>query len=231
MESPANMTISPEQEKVLSSVRKLIRKGDDQRASRLMSIPTRYWRKGIDTFDEKMGRGAIFKAVAAGNIGKSIFMHGSCGTGKTHLAVALMYDWLSRHMEYANTGWDEVAIKAKRGVPLFLSAPELILKIKASWSDQEIQRAESEKGLLDKYSSVPLLVIDDLGAEKISEWSKGVFYLLIDRRYRGNKQTIVTSNLDLKRISEEVDDRISSRLCEMGVVINMGSEDYRISSI
>ncbi len=89
--------------------------------------------------------------------------------------------------------------------------------------------AESEKDLLDRYAQTPLLVLDDLGAEKISDWSRQTFYLLIDRRYREIKQTIITSNLTHDQLAGQLDDRIASRICEMGVVIDTGKKDWRVT--
>ena len=82
--------------------------------------------------------------------------------------------------------------------------------------------------MLKKYANVGLLVLDDLGAEKTSDWSRQVFYLLLDRRYREMKQTIITTNLSLEQIAETFDDRVASRLCEMGVTIELKGKDKRV---
>ena len=103
-----------------------------------------------------------------------------------------------------------------------------MLEIKESWRKEEDAAAESEKRILDKYSKVPVLVIDDLGAEKISDWSRQVMYLLIDRRYRNCSQTIITSNLTHQGLADQLDARIASRVAEMGAVIDMGSTDHRV---
>ena len=123
----------------------------------------------------------------------------------------------------------EDKIIACKGNPVFLPAVELMLEIKESWRNEEDSRAESEKRILDKYTRCPLLTIDDLGAEKVSEWSRQVIYLLIDRRYRDMKQTIITSNLTQGQLAEQLDARIASRIAEMGLVIDLGDKDYRLT--
>ena len=87
-------------------------------------------------------------------------------------------------------------------------------------------RDETESDVLDKYSSCELLILDDLGSEKTSDFTIQSLYLIIDRRYRNLKPTIITTNLTLPEIGEKIDARIASRLSEMKVIeINM--PDYR----
>ena len=88
----------------------------------------------------------------------------------------------------------------------------------------------SEENIINFYGSKELLVIDDVGAEKVSDWSRQMFYTLIDRRYREMSQTIITSNLDLDKLAEIIDERISSRIIEMGKVIKLGGKDWRLNS-
>ncbi len=183
-----------------------------------MQIPPRYWDKAL------IQNALANEALIALKNGQSIFLTGSCGSGKTHLAVALMTEWFA-----GNLGLDRAGqICPTKGVPIFLPAAELLLEIKESWRMEKNLMAESEKDLLDRYTRTPLLVIDDLGAEKVSDWSRQTFYLLIDRRYRNLKQTVITSNLTHDQLSGQLDDRIASRICEMGAVIDMGRRDWRV---
>ncbi len=136
-----------------------------------------------------------------------------------------MAEWFAESMGLNAEG----QICLMKGRPIFLPAAELLLEIKESWRREENLMAESEKDLLDRYAQTPLLVLDDLGAEKISDWSRQTFYLLIDRRYREIKQTIITSNLTHDQLAGQLDDRIASRICEMGVVIDTGKKDWRVT--
>jgi DNA replication protein DnaC len=71
-----------------------------------------------------------------------------------------------------------------------------------------------------------LLVLDDLGAEKTTEFAITTLYIIIDRRIRDAKRTIITTNLSLKEIEDKLDARIASRLSGMqNVKISM--PDYR----
>ena len=206
---PESMTMLPCD---LTKIAATIRKGNSKKANSLMNIPIRYYGKVIYMDNQSTA------ALEALRQGHSLFITGACGSGKTHLAVALMNEWFA----------DKIFLDGdylKYGQAFFLSAIELYLEIKQSWGDDT---GESETRILDKYSRQGLLVIDDLGAEKISDWSRQVLYLLIDRRYRNMQQTIITSNLTHSQIAEHLDDRIASRLCEMGITIDLKNKDWRV---
>ena len=155
---------------------------------------------------------AVESALKVVSTGRSVFITGEQGRGKTHLGVGLA----------------RALIESGR-VPLsdfkFLPSVEFFLELKEAM-DSKIP----ERDIIAKYAYVTLLVFDDIGAEKISDWSRQVFYTLIDRRYRSMLQTIITSNKSLGQIAELIDDRISSRIVEMGAVIQMEGEDWRLKA-
>jgi len=182
-----------------------------------MNLPERYRGKAIPATRQSLW------AIGEMRKGNSLFLTGIPGSGKTHLAVALLNEWFAESMVDSEKG-----PFPSKGYPVFLPAVELMLEIKSSWREEESARAESEKMIMDKYARKPLLVIDDLGAEKISEWSRVVIYLLIDRRYRDCKQTIITSNLSIQDLANQLDSRIASRISEMGSVLEMEKKDYRV---
>ena len=194
-------------------IKNTVSEGNSKKASEALNLPARYHGKALP--DNRQSKEAL-KAVLSG---QSLFITGSCGSGKTHLSVALMNAWFADGMKEA-----EGKIYQSKGRGVFLPAVELFLEIKQTFNGEG-----SEKDILDKYSEVALLVIDDLGAEKMSDWSRVVLYLLIDRRYRDMKQTIITSNLSHGELAEKLDDRIASRISEMGVIYDLGRKDWRIS--
>lgn len=135
---------------------------------------------------------------------------GAPGTGKTHLAVSVLRELVR-----------ESKVK-DRSDARFVPVPELLAEIRACYRDG----GPDERDIMDKYSRLPYLVLDDLGAEKTTEWSITTLYLIIDRRYRGVLPTVVTTNLSLEQIADNLSERISSRLAS-GRIITLKGEDYR----
>ena len=148
----------------------------------------------------------------------SILFTGKTGCGKTHLAVAIVRELVNRSAVYD--------VK-------FITAPELLLEIRATfrpsahkYDDGGRCEADTEQDILDKYSKCELLVLDDLGAEKVSDFTIQSLYLVIDRRNRDLRPTIVTTNLSLEEIETQIDARMASRLADMKVV-KLTMPDYR----
>jgi DNA replication protein DnaC len=157
------------------------------------------------TFNSYKGNDNLVEALRG--IGEeSVVLSGKTGCGKTHLAVAMM-----RECRVSALG------------ALFITAPELLLRIRTAFSPNT---TETEDEIIRHYADIELLVIDDLGAEKTSEYSITTLYLIIDRRNRELRKTIVTTNLTLQEIEETLGARMASRLADMKVIkINM--PDYR----
>lgn len=195
----------------LDKQREHIRSGKANRLCMQMGIPQRYIGKTLEGIGDRDK--AIGAKVAVMN-GKSLYLSSKPGRGKTHLAVALMLEWYAGHMQISQDGY---SLKYP-GIPRFLSAGELYLD------------ATKTRRLLDEYTArnVPLLVVDDVGAERKTDWTREVFYLLVDRQYRANKQLILTSNYTLKHIGDNIDDRIVSRLLEMGGELKFTGKDWRV---
>lgn len=168
-------------------------------------IPRRYRDCSFDNF---IGNDKLVEKVMAMS-GESIVLTGNTGCGKTHLAIAAMRHGIER---------GAIGIGA-----IFIPVPELLLKIRSSFREGA---RETEADVIDRYAGCSCLILDDLGAEKTSEYSIATMELIIDRRYRSEAQTIITTNLSLLDIEEKLSARIASRLSEMNPIkINM--PDYR----
>ncbi|MEU0941036.1 ATP-binding protein [Embleya sp. NPDC005971] len=78
-----------------------------------------------------------------------------------------------------------------------------------------------------KISTCPLLLIDDIGAAKHSDWTEEVTYRLINHRYQECVPTIFTSNVTPTQLADVLGDRIASRLTEMCTRVVMPGQDRR----
>lgn len=137
---------------------------------------------------------------------QSLFLFGETGSGKTALATFIL-----------KSLW-------KDGKPgKFISYPEFVFKIITDFNS-----AHEKVDFIKTYKRC--LVIDDFGAEKVTDFIRHVSYLIIDYRESNELKTIITSNFSLDEIDAFIDRRISSRICGMCKVIKM-SGDKRLKSI
>lgn len=134
-----------------------------------------------------------------------LLFHGSYGCGKTHLAAAI-----------ANA-------RLAAGQPImFVNAPDLLDHLRATFGPgSEV----SYDALFDRVRNIPLLVIDDLGAESPTQWAQEKLYQIFNHRYNAQLPTVITSNVELERIEP----RLRSRLVDMDLVrkIVIDAPDFR----
>ncbi len=122
-------------------------------------------------------------------------LHGTPGTGKTHLAVALA----EGYEKIINPGCDAYFL------PMF----EFIAEIRNAQLE-----SKSEFRIIEKYAEIDFLIMDDLGAMENTQSQKDKINDLIDRRYRYRKKTVITSNLTWEAIQETYSERTIRRLSD-----------------
>jgi DNA replication protein DnaC len=142
--------------------------------------------------------------------GKGLWLMGDTGTGKTTLAMLI-----SKH-----------ALAAGRAVAIY-SLPKLLARIRRTYDAEPGQ--DSYLALFEQLTSVDLLHIDDLGAEKRSDWVLEQLYALVNERYEAQRSILVTTNLDEAALEEQIGPRTVSRLVEIcGDPLPLFGEDRRI---
>ena len=142
----------------------------------------------------------------------SIVLRGNTGCGKTHLAIAIAKKIPTEDSKIRGS-WETIP------GTIFTTAPELLLKIRSAFREGSEQ---SEERLIDYYSGCELLILDDLGSEKTSEFAVTTLYVIIDRRLRDCRKTIITTNMSQQEIEQTFGARIASRLSGMeNIKINM----------
>jgi DNA replication protein DnaC len=152
--------------------------------------------------------------------GESLYLWGPTGSGKTHLAVALMReDWIAK--------------PSRR--PIFVKVPPMLLEIRevfsASLSERAAPAARTERSIIDRYATADLLILDDVGTEKISDWAIQTLSVIVDQRYSEMRRTLVTSNLSLEELSDRIGDRTASRLSGMSVIAELSGSDRRVNRL
>jgi DNA replication protein DnaC len=142
-----------------------------------------------------------------------LFM-GPCGVGKTHLAVAIIQELIN-----------------KKGIPcVFYDFRDLLAEIKSTYTSNSLL---TESAVLRPVLEKELLVLDELGAQKVTEWMRDMLTYIINQRYNEKRTTIITSNWmdeaedDEDTLAGRIGYRLRSRLYEMCQVLEIVGEDYR----
>ena len=140
--------------------------------------------------------------------GKGLWLMGDVGTGKTTLAMLV----------------SKSAAEAGRTVAIY-SLPRLLARIRRTYDGEPGE--DSYLQFFDRLTSVDLLHIDDLGAEKRSDWVLEQLYAIVDERYQSQRSMVVTSNLHYEQLKEQIGSRVVSRLTEMCEELPLHGDDLR----
>lgn len=140
--------------------------------------------------------------------GKGLWLMGDVGTGKTTLAMLV----------------SKAAAEAGRTVAIY-SLPRLLARIRRTYDGEPGE--DSYLQFFERLTSVDLLHIDDLGAEKRSDWVLEQLYAIVDERYQSQRSMVVTSNLDYEQLKEQIGSRVVSRLTEMCEELPLRGDDLR----
>jgi DNA replication protein DnaC len=209
----------------------------ETRTARLLKtarIPERY-SGGFDSFQIDFPGGSLEQAkfIAAKMVQEfpheraGLLFVGRVGIGKTHLASAVLRELI-----------------LTRGVTgLFCSYAELLTEIRATYNDngaakyfrdEDGNRWETESHILNHVINVDVLLLDELGKVKASEWVLDKVREIIGGRYDKKRTTLVTTNFPLDPkdtteipLQEKIGADMVSRLREMCHIVEMEGTDYR----
>jgi DNA replication protein DnaC len=156
--------------------------------------------------------------------GRGLLLTGSIGVGKTHLAVAILQ-----------------ALVTERGATgLFYDYRDLLKQVQNSYNAQV---RETELEVLRPVFEAEVLVLDELGASKPTDWVWDTVAHILNTRYNDRRTTIITTNyanagplgteaggrtlVREETLGDRIGERMRSRLQEMCVVVEMQGEDFR----
>lgn len=175
-------------------------------------------KNNFEAYIEACGVPELFRTTKETIDGRSLYITGDCGVGKTYTAVSIMRGF-AKNLSCGNF------VTPFGNLPIFVNVPELLMKIRTCFNSDS---KTTEEAMLWKYFDTKLLVLDDLGAEKTSEWALQSLYVIINKRGSEKRQTIITSNLTLNEINDKLSDRIASRIRGMCNIVVMKGKDRRL---
>lgn len=140
--------------------------------------------------------------------GRGLWLFGDTGTGKTSLAMLI----------------SKAALEAGRTVAIY-SLPKLLARIRRTYDSEP--GGDSYLSFFEQLTSVDLLHIDDLGAEKRSDWVLEQLYALVNERYEAQRSIVITTNLQHEELEEQIGPRTVSRLAQMCDEVEILGEDRR----
>lgn len=152
---------------------------------------------------------------------KGLIFCGGCGVGKTHLAIGVL----------------KQLIQSQRRRGLFYSSAHLLELIRSTFDREDVSEWELMQPVLER----DILVLDDLGAGKITEFVQEKLAYILMERYNRKLTTIITTNYPVEPPREErersslsgktlgdcIGDRAYSRLLEMCLVVPVRGQDFR----
>lgn len=160
----------------------------------------------VEKFNPSDGTRSAFDACRSFNPDTdNIYIHGPTGTGKTHLAT--------------------IAVRQHRH-------PHVTKPINITRHIRSCESARDEHDAIRWYVDERILLVDDLGVGKDTEFAVTTIYEIIDGRYRAmSGGLIITSNLSLDALAQKLgDDRIPSRLAQMCRVFFISGPDHRLEA-
>lgn len=182
-----------------------------QRLRERMNLGTRFLDRTFSNFNSARDRNAYNEAVRYAeqenlfsDKRNGLIIFGAVGSGKTHLAAAIANDFV------------------ERGIPAMFGTFQAHLdNIKSEFD------TSGQGKYLSEIKSTPILVIDDLGKERKSEWTQSILFDIVNYRYEHLLPTIFTSNFNDTEFANYCGTPVWSRLYEMCRAIRTTAGDYR----
>lgn len=229
-ECPEGQAQRDADDRIRAAYRNGMRKARLERYFGSTRIPQRYATVTLDSYPavestaEVVERLRGYAASCGQREGSSILLWGLYGTGKTGLSIATMRSAIEAH------GLDA----------LFTTVPDLLNEIRSTFGansqrprlpyadDQESLSGLSSGELQRLVRDTSLLVLDDLGTERVTGWVAETLFELINHRYNRMLRTIFTSNLDPEELISHLGERISWRIAHMSDVLHLDGPNLRL---
>lgn len=179
------------------------------------AIPARFVGRTLENFNATTDEQRRALAIATDFVdnfpevlrkGKSLILSGAPGTGKSHLATAILQALMPGHCG------------------LYSTCMGVIRHVRGTWRKDSEQ---SETEVLDIYGTVPLLVLDEIGVQYGTDGEQTILFDVLDRRYRDMMPSIFLTNQDKKGLKQFIGERTFDRLTETAKWVPFDWASYR----
>lgn len=198
----------------------------------MSGIPKRHSKWTVDMMPDDTNKLAILKRfvndpekgvsiIDRVENGQGLYLYGTVGTGKTTAvcSIAMSYIVMKSQRDLREGNRTHQLVQ-------YVNIPDLLDLIKRGFDDDESAKIAEQK--MKNLRKVPLVILDDIGAERPSEWARERLLTVIGSRYDNELSTFLTSNLTLKELREiDPTGRIPSRIAGMSVPIEFTGADRR----
>ncbi len=181
--------------------------------NKALGIPKRFWHATLDNFELRTASERTAFAVCQYYVssfgekeGEGLTFVGNPGVGKTHLAVGVLKE-----------------IFLKKGVRgRFFDTKDLLYRLRSLIEEGKLSRA------IKRILGLPLIVLDDLGSERLSDWQREVLSYIITYRYNNLKSTLITTNLFIsdedkeKALKEKKGDKLLMKMPKVTLAERLG---------
>lgn len=187
-------------------------------------IPPRYLDRGFDLYSihhptqEVALRRCLDFVESYPKVERGLLLAGPCGVGKTHLAVAIL----------------RTLVAEKEVSGRFVDESELLRRLQFSYGPDS---PDTERDVLMPLMNMELLLWDDLGTGRPTDWVRETVGMVLNHRYTNRRITLMTTNWPLQRsnrepssaptLEERIGVRLYSRILEMCEIVTLAGPDAR----
>lgn len=200
---------------------------DIQYQIQLSSIPKKHRHYLINDLPSTFYATDVFKRFCSSiservGRGEGLYLYSSLtGTGKSTTACTIAMEFIIEQLKS-----DFCAGRRTPQLAKFINVPDFLDDLRKGMNDNDA--AVKAIDLMSVLKRVPVVIMDDFGAEKMSEWARERLLTIISERYDNERSIIFTANLTLKEVEVLHGTRIRSRIEGMTVPIEFkGSTDWR----
>lgn len=184
------------------------------------------------TPSQKKARAAAVDVI--NGVRRNLVLVGPPGVGKTHLAAAILRSRTEAEQNAWKRAYDAAAdantrIPERPALPVWANVADLIVRLRMEMDSPPDDRSARDLTSLLR-TSPGYVVLDDLGREKVSDWTGELVYAVVNARYENRLPTIVTTNLTAGDLAASPYWPAISRLAEDGALVRIEAPDHRLVS-